>query len=99
MGREALAKARRDDGCSTHEGVAQYLGSPVATVARLEQGMTKEPQDPARYASVLKISRKRLEELLTDDADVDDGADWSHVEPPEVDDIEAIELIRRIEAS
>lgn len=98
MGREALAKARRDAGFSTQESLAEHLGVAVSTVARLEQAVTKEPQDPARYAKALKISQKRLDDLLDGD-DHDDGSDWTHVEPPDADDIEAIELIRRIEAS
>jgi transcriptional regulator with XRE-family HTH domain len=105
--REALAARRRTLGL-TQEALAARLdevrgpgrgSTAVSTVARWERGESMpRPWQRQALAEALEVSADELARLLTDSRPVPaDG--WTTVQAPDVGDLEAIELVRRVQAS
>jgi len=96
--RSRLAAARKAAGL-TQEQLAEALKVDRTTPGRWEQGVSPPQawQRPA-LARALNVSLAELDDLLVEDLP-EVGSDWTTVTPPALDDIEAIELIRRAEIS
>jgi len=83
----------------TQESLAHHLEVARNTVARWEQGSsTPEPWNRRPLADALGVSLDGLDDLLVE-VQTEATSDWTTVAPPALDDIEAIELIRRAEVS
>jgi transcriptional regulator with XRE-family HTH domain len=94
-----MAAARKAAGHS-QESLARALGIDRTTHGRWEQGLaTSYPRQRPGLAKELKVDLAALDELLVDNTGASDASDWVTVTPPALDDIEAIELIRRAEVS
>jgi transcriptional regulator with XRE-family HTH domain len=98
--RRRLAERRRAQGL-TQEALAHMLDRDVTTVARWERGeTTPQPWHRKPYADALGVDLDDLDAMLDGDAEaVDVGGEWTTVRAPDLDDLEALELIRRVEAS
>jgi transcriptional regulator with XRE-family HTH domain len=105
--REALAARRRTLGL-TQEALAARLdeirgpgrgSTAVSTVARWERGeSTPRPWQRQALAEALEVSADELAMLLADSRPVP-ADDWTVVQAPDIGDLEAIELVRRVRAS
>lgn len=97
--RSRLAAAREAAG-HTQESLAAALGIDRTTPGRWEQNKS-DPRPGIRPALAveLKVHLTELDDVLAPDPDLDSPPDWTTVAPPALDDLEAIELIRRAEAS
>ncbi len=103
MQRDALIELRRSLAL-TQEDLAERIGVATSTVARCERGeTTPQGKGRARYAEALGVTPRRFAELLAVGASALDlgRADeaWTTVSAPGADDLDAVELIRRVAAS
>jgi transcriptional regulator with XRE-family HTH domain len=99
MARDGLVARRRQLGLSQAD-LAARINVAVSTVARVERGeQTPQAYNRRRWAEALEASLGELDRLLAGDEAVAGRWGWTTVEAPDLGDVEAIELIRRVEAS